>query len=75
MTRIRNKEGFVSNNFIEINRLPWWLSSKEYTCSVGDRRYAFDPLVRKILEQGIATHFIILAWGYSPWSHKESDMT
>ena len=36
-----------------------------------------------ILEKGMATHFSILAWripwteepGYSPWGHKESDMT
>ena len=36
------------------------------------------------LEQGMATHSSILAWripwteepgGYSPWGHKESDMT
>ena len=37
------------------------------------------------LEEGIATHSSILAWripmekrsllGYSPWGHKESDMT
>ena len=36
------------------------------------------------LEKGMATHFSILAWripwteepeGYSPWDHKESDMT
>ena len=36
------------------------------------------------LEKGMATHSTILAWripwteepgGYSPWSHKESDMT
>ena len=29
------------------------------------------------LEKGMATHSGILAWriGYSPWGHKESDMT
>ena len=29
-----------------VNRLPWWLSSKESTCQC--RRHGFDPWVRKI---------------------------
>ena len=41
-------------------------------------------LCREDLEKGLATHSSILAWGipwieepggYSPWGHKESDMT
>ena len=63
--------------------LPWWLSGKESTCSAGD---AGDmgkiPGWEDPLEEGMATHSSILAWrismdrgGYSPWGHKESDMT
>ena len=29
-----------------LSRLPWWLSSKEYTCKF--RKYEFDPWVKKI---------------------------
>ena len=49
------------------------------------RRHEFDPWVRKIpLEKEMAAHLSILAWktpwtedlaGYSPWGHKELDMT
>ena len=48
-------------------------------------RLRFDPWVKKIpLEKEMATYSTILAWkihgqrglaGYSPWGHKESDMT
>ena len=44
--------------------LPWWLSSKESSCSVGDLQEMWvlslgqeDPL-----EKGIATHSSTLAW-------------
>ena len=50
------------------------------------RRPRFNLWMGKIaLEKGMATHSSILAWripwtqmglaGYSPWGHKESDMT
>ena len=57
-------------------------SGKESTCSVGDLGSILgweDPL-----EKGLATHSSILAWriheqsslaGYSPWDHKELDVT
>ena len=46
--------------------------------------HGFDPLVGKILEEGMATHSSILSWripwkrslvGHSSWGHKESDTT
>ena len=52
---------------------------KESTCNVGDLGWE-DPL-----KEGMATHSSRLAWripmdreawqGYSPWNHKELDMT
>ena len=54
---------------------------KESACNVGDLGSIHweDPL-----EKGMATHSSILAWkshgqrslaGYSPWGHKETDIT
>ena len=63
-------------------RLPWWLSSKESTCNVGDRVQSLgqeDPL-----EEGMASHSNILPGefhgqtslaGYSPQGCGESDTT
>ena len=43
---------------------------KNLLASAGDsKRYTFDPLVGKILEEGMATHFSILAWGI-PWTEE-----
>ena len=56
---------------------PGGSDGKESACQC--RRHGFDPWVGKIpLEKEMATHSSILAWslvGYSPWGHKESDMT
>ena len=58
---------------------------KNLPASAGDMRQWFDPWVRKILEEDMATHSSILAWRI-PWtggpaglqsmvSHKESGTT
>ena len=63
--------------------LPRWLSSKEFTCR--HKRPGFDPWVGKMPWRRAwqpAPVFLLgeshgqksLA-GYSPWGHKESDMT
>ena len=50
------------------------VAGKESTCNEGDWVQSLgweDPL-----EKGKATHSSILAWRiYSPWGHKESDIT
>ena len=66
-----------------VRGLPRWLSGKESASQ--SRRRRFDPWVRKIpWRRRQATHSSILAWesqwteevaGYSPWDHKESEMT
>ena len=58
---------------------------KNLPAKAGDMRCGFDSWVRKIpLEKEMATHSSILAGklhgqsnlvGYSPWGHKESDVT
>ena len=64
--------------------LPWLLSWERLHLQC--RRYQFDPWVGKIhWREVMATHSSILAWriptekrslaGYSPWGHKESDIT
>ena len=64
--------------------IPWWLSCKESTCQC--RRWGFDPWVRKIpwSRKWQPTTPVFLPGkfqgqrslaGYSPWSHKELDMT
>ena len=66
-----------------ILKLPWWLSVKESACQC--RRYGIHPWFRKIpwrREWQLTPVFLPgkshgqrrLA-GYSPWGHKESDMT
>ena len=61
---------------------PWWLSSQESACRVGDP--GSIPGSEDPLEKGMATHSSILAGefhgqrslaGYSPWGRKESDTT
>ena len=72
--------------FKHISFFPGGTSGKEPTRRC--RRYkrlGFDPWIRQIpLEKAMAPHSSILAWkiygqrslvGYSPWDHKESDMT
>ena len=71
-------------NIVEwmISGLPWWLSGKESTCRW--RRRGFDPWVRKIPWRKKwqptpvflpgKSHGQSLV-GYSPWGHKELDMT
>ena len=63
--------------------LPRWLSDKESACQC--RRRRFNPWVWKIpSEKEMATHLVFLPGkfhgqrslaGYSPWSHKELDVT
>ena len=72
-------------NIVEwmISGLPWWLSGKESTCQW--RRCGFDPWVRKIpwREKWQPTPVFLPGKshgqrslvGYSPWGHKELDMT
>ena len=57
-------------------------TGKESACSAGD--LGSIPVLEDPLEKGMATHSSILAcripWtkelvDYSPWGHKESDMT
>ena len=67
---------------IKKNGLPWGSDGKESTCNVGDLgwRPGFNPWVRKIpwRRERLPTRVF---WSgefhglYSPWSHKESDMT
>ena len=62
--------------------LPGASAGKESACDTKD---PVQPLGQEHpLEEGMATHSSILAWripwteesvGYSPWGHKESDMT
>ena len=49
---------------------PWWVSGKQYICNRGTQK----TLVRSVgqedpLEEGIATHSIILAWRI-PWTEE-----
>ena len=69
----------VSSN-IYIYRLPWWLSSKEYTCNTGDAGdVASVPELGRSPGGGIG---ILLQFsclenltGNEPWGRKESDTT
>ena len=64
-------------------RLPWWLSGKESTCQC--RRHGFHPWVGKIPQRRKwqptpvflpgTSHGQKRLAGYSPWGHRESDMT
>ena len=71
------------NHIQQKHGLPWWLSGKECTCQC--RRHRFDPSVGKIPwrrewqptpvflpEKSHGQRNLV---GYSPWGHKESDMT
>ena len=68
---------FLVNGF---SRLPWWLSSKEFTCRC--RRCRFDPWVRKIPFRRKWQHTPMFLsgkshgqrslTGHSPWDRKES---
>ena len=43
--------------------LPHWVSSKESICHAGDTGHAVQSLDwKEPLEEGMATHFSILAW-------------
>ena len=64
----------------------WWCSGKESTCQCRRlKRWVFDPWVRKILwsRKWHSTPIFLPGEshgqrslvGYSPWAHKESDMT
>ena len=70
-------------HFMGSEGLPWWLSSKESACEC--RRHGFDPWVGKIPRrrewQPIPVfypgklHGQRRLGGYSPWGHKEWNMT
>ena len=47
--------------------LPTWVRDKESACQTGNG--GFDPWVKKILENEIATHSSILAWEI-PWTEE-----
>ena len=50
--------------------LPWWLSSKEYTCSARDAGDAVRSLGQENpLEEDMVTHSSILAWRI-PWTEE-----
>ena len=52
------------------------LKKKKSTCQCRSKRCRFDPWVGKIpLEKEMATRGQRTLAGYSPWGHKESDMT
>ena len=61
---------------------PQWLSSKESSCNAGDAGDAGSiPELGNPLEEGMETHFSILAWrilgqrslvGCGPWGRKKS---
>ena len=60
--------------------LPWWVNSKESTCTAGD--IGLISGLGRSLEKEMAIQSSTLAWkipwslvGYSPWGHKELDMT
>ena len=66
--------------------LPWWLSAKGFACQHRrHRRHKFNPWVRKILwwKKWQPTPVFLPGKsheqrrlvGYSPWGHKESDIT
>ena len=79
-----NPRGISEKSFSYVlSRLPWWLRWKSICLHCG--RPGFDPQVRKILwrREWLPTPVFLpreshgqrsLA-GYSPWGHKESDMT
>ena len=61
---------------------PRWRSGEESARQC--RRHGFNPWVKEIPGKGNGNHSSILVWeipgrrslaGYSPWAHKESDMT
>ena len=73
----------VKELYTSSSRLSWWLSGKESACKC--RRRRFDPWVGKIPwrrkqqptpvflpEKSLGQRSLA---GYSPWCHKESDMT
>ena len=50
--------------------LPWWLSSKDSTYNAGASvDMGLIPGLGRSLEEGMATHFSILAWRI-PWTEK-----
>ena len=65
---------------------PGGVSGKESVCNAGNiKRSTFDPWIRKILQEAMATHSSILGWKipwteklgglHSPQGRKESNMT
>ena len=66
---LRRKVGFSAyDDFCGANGLPWWLSSKENTCSAGDTG-SIPGSGRSPGEENTATHSSILAWRIS-WTEK-----
>ena len=77
----------LTHTYITSLRVPWWLSGKEFTCSVRNAGNAgntgLTPGLGRPPGEGNGTHSSILCGefqgqrnlaGYSPWDHKKSDM-
>ena len=85
--RREKKNSFLAKEYIiHTQGLPRWLSGKESACQCrGHKRNRFDPWVRKIPWRRKwqstpvflpgKSHGQRSLEGYSPWGHKESDMT
>ena len=52
---------------MDSDRIPWWLSGKESACNVRDE--GSIPELEDALEEEVATHSSILAWGI-PWAEE-----
>ena len=50
-----------------LDRISWWLSGKESACNVRDE--GSIPELEDALEEEVATHSSILAWGI-PWAEE-----
>ena len=57
-----------------LHGLPWRLNGKEFTCNAGDQETQVQSLGQEDpLEEGLATHFNILAWR-TPWTEEPSGL-
>ena len=69
---------------ITLKLLPWWIIGKEFMGNAGDKGQEFlgqkDPLEKEVKQPTAIFlpgkfHGERSLVGYSPWSHKELDMT
>ena len=56
---------YIHHGILLGHRLPWWLSSKESDCDADAGDMGLIPGLGRSLEEGMATHFTILAWRMS----------